>query len=372
MFIGASIRAVIPAYADRLQELQGQIAQYEKQLQNISAQANTLKNQIAQFDAQIKLTQLKIDETEEKVNLLGGRIDSLEVSLKGLTDAFTERAVETYKTSRLSDTATYLISASELSDALLRYKYLQRIQEADRSLLIRLQKAQNSYIEQKDSLEDLQINLEKQRKNLASQKTAKNNLLTLTKSDEKKYQELLTQAKAELTAFRRFISAQGGASILSNQTKCDAWGCYYNQRDSLWGNFGLGGSAYSVAEYGCLVSSVSMMASHAGKDIKPSDIAQVWDAFVPNTGFLYHEFNVNGTHVTISNGSKSGLDAELAAGRPVIAGMYSGPDHFIVILRKEGDNYIMHDPFLENGGNRNLSDKYTLSNINSLRFVQFN
>lgn len=357
--------------ADRLSELQNQIAQYEKELERIGNQATTLKGQIAQFDAQIKLTALKITETEEKINLLGGRIDTLEVSLKGLTDAFSERAVETYKMSRLSDPVTDVLSSSELSQALLRYNYLQRIQDADRSLLMRLQRAQNTYIEQKESLEDLQVNLEKQKKNLASQKLAKNNLLLQTKNDEKKYQELLTQARAELAAFRRFISAQGGASILSNQTKCNAWGCYYNQRDSLWGNLGLGGSSYSVAEYGCLVSSVSMVASHYGKNIKPGDIAQVWDAFVPGTGYLYHTFTVNGVNVSLSSISKSQLDSKLASG-PVIAGLYSGPDHFIVILRKEGNNYIMHDPFLENGGDRPLSDKYSINDITTLRLVQFN
>jgi peptidoglycan hydrolase CwlO-like protein len=122
--------------ADRLSELQNQIAQYEKELERIGNQATTLKGQIAQFDAQIKLTALKITETEEKINLLGGRIDTLEVSLKGLTDAFSERAVETYKMSRLSDPVTDVLSSSELSQALLRYNYLQRIQDADRSLLI--------------------------------------------------------------------------------------------------------------------------------------------------------------------------------------------------------------------------------------------
>ena len=152
----------------------------------------------------------------------------------------------------------------------------------------------------------------------------------------------------------------------------DDWGCYYNQRDSLWGNIGLGGSSYSVAEYGCLVSSVSMLASHYGKDIKPGNVAVNSSTFVPGTGYLYHSFTVNGISVSISRASTNMLDSELAAGRPVIAGLYSGPDHFILILRKEGDQYIMHDPFMENGANRPLSDKYNLSDITSLRLVSFN
>ena len=121
-----------------------------------------------------------------------------------------------------------------------------------------------------------------------------------------------------------------------------------------------------------MVSSISMIASHNGKNIKPNDIAVNSSAFVPGTGYLYHSFSVNGVNVTINSASKSQLDSELSAGRPVIAGLYSGPDHFIVILRKEGDNYIMHDPFLENGSEKNLTDKYSVSNISSLRLVTFN
>jgi len=66
------------------------------------------------------------------------------------------------------------------------------------------------------------------------------------------------------------------------------------------------------------------------------------------------------------------LDSELSAGRPVIAGLYSGPDHFIVILKKDGDKYIMNDPFMENGNGKPLTDKYSVNDITSLRLVSFN
>ena len=134
----------------------------------------------------------------------------------------------------------------------------------------------------------------------------------------------------------------------------------------------MGGSSYTMANYGCLVSSVSMIASHYGKSIKPNDIAASSDAFVPGTGYLYHSFAVNGISVSISTANKSILDSELSAGRPVIAGLYGGPDHFIVILRKDGDKYIMNDPFMENGYEKQLTDKYSFSDISSLRLVSFN
>jgi len=353
-------------------ECKNLIDQYTSEIVKLQGQANTLKNQIAQFDAQIRLTSLKISQTEEKIGLLGGRIDQLEESLDSLSAAFSERAVETYKLSKIEYGFLYILSAEDMDEAVSRFHYLQKIQEEDRSLLSRLTEAQNTYKIEKTDQEQLQEELEKQRANLNAQKAAKNNLLAATQNDEKKYQSLLSQAKAQLSAFRRFVIGQGGASILSNQTKCDSWGCYYNQRDALWGNIGMGGSSYSMAEYGCLVTSVSMLASHYGKNIKPGDIAVVPEAFVPGTGYLYHSFTVNGVNVKLSSANKSILDNELSAGRPVIAGLYGGPDHFIVILRKEGDKYIMHDPFMPDGGNKSLTDKYSFSDITSLRLVSFN
>lgn len=372
--LGLTIAGVANAQTAEEKEkaLSEEIAKYESEISKLQSQATTLGNQIAQYDAQIKLATLKITQTQEKILQLGGRIDQLEVSLNSLTRAFTSRVVSTYKMSRLHEPILMVVTAPDLNSAFLSFSYMQKIQEADRDLLVRLESAQTNYKDQKDAEEVLEKQLTRQKQTLASQKNAKASLLSQTKNDEKKFQQLLSEAKSQLAALNRFVTGQGGASILTNQTKCDSWGCYYNQRDSQWGNIGLGGSSYSAAEYGCLVSSVSMLASHYGKNIKPIDIAVSSSAFVPGTGYLYHTFTANGVSVSISSVSRDRLDSELSAGRPVIAGLYSGPDHFIVILRKEGSNYIMHDPFLENGSNRPLTDKYSVSNITSLRLVSFN
>lgn len=172
----------------------------------LKGQANTLKNQIAQFDAQIKLATLKISQTEEKISQLGGRIDQLEVSLASLTKAFASRAVETYKMSKVENNIFYILTADNLDDAVSRFHYLQRIQEADRSLLERLELAQTVYEGEKLDQEELQKQLETQKKSLNSQKAAKNALLSQTQNDEKKYQSLLNQALAEKAAIEKALA----------------------------------------------------------------------------------------------------------------------------------------------------------------------
>lgn len=197
---------------EKLERLKNEIQGYEQELVRLSSQANTLSNQIAQFDAQINLAQLKIDQTQEKIQLLGGRIDQLEVSLDSLGDAFSERARETYKLSRLDQPVFMLLSAKSINEAVLRFNYLKKVQQADRDLLIRLQKAQNVYQTEKTDQEDLEGQLKIQLADLDTQKAAKASLLQITHNDEKKYQQLLAAARAEIDAIQNIIAGKGSES----------------------------------------------------------------------------------------------------------------------------------------------------------------
>jgi len=192
-----------------VEELQKEIETYQQELARLSTQSKTLSNQIAQFDAQIRLTTLKISQTEEKIALLGGRIDQLETSLNALSNAFSSRAVETYKMAKVGDSFLLLISAPDLTGAVSRFHYLQKIQKADRDLLSRLQAAQITYQGEKTDQETLQKQLGEQKKTLDSQKVAKAYLLTATRNDEKKYQQLLAAARAEYAAIVAIIAGKG-------------------------------------------------------------------------------------------------------------------------------------------------------------------
>jgi len=183
---------------ERIQCLNGELSK-------LTSQSKTLSNQIAQFDAQIKLTTLKITQTEEKIKLLGGRINQLKDSITVLETAFSSRAVETYKLSRFESNFVFLLTAPDIEDTVSRFHYLQKIQEADRSLFERLQNAQTTYEVEKVDQEDLHNELEIQKKNLNNQKTSKATLLTATKNDEKKYQSLLSQALAEKAAIEKAL-----------------------------------------------------------------------------------------------------------------------------------------------------------------------
>lgn len=206
-FTGGVVKA--ETESEKLERLSREIQQYESEISKLKSQASTLSNQIAQYDAQIRLTTLKITQTEEKILLLGGRIDQLETSLQALTRAFTSRVVQTYKMSRLNEPYVLVMSAPDLEVAVSSFHYLQKIQESDRDLLVRLEKAQISYEEEKVDQEELQKELEDQKVVLGAQKSAKANLLEQTRNDEKRYQSLLASARSEFEAIQAIIAGKG-------------------------------------------------------------------------------------------------------------------------------------------------------------------
>lgn len=354
-------------------ECEDLIKQYTDQINQLQGQAKTLKNQIAQFDAQIKLTSLKIADTENKIQLLGGRIDQLEVSLNDLTKAFASRAVETYKLSRFENNFFFILSASDVNDAVQRFHYLGKIQEEDRNLLEKLQEAQTTYKGQKQDQEALQKTLQAQKDSLNAQKTAKATLLSQTQGSESRYQKLLSQARAALAALSSYAESVG-ISLVPHQDLSDGWGKYFNQRDSNWGNIVINGQtndcggACTLAKVGCLVTSYAMVSSHYGGGIIPPDVALNPSNFYLSTALFNSPGpSANGHNATDYNDpSMSMLRDALNSGKSVIAGLSinGGPaathfsDHWVVLRSVDGDSFRINDPEYPGAMNVSLKDHY--------------
>lgn len=215
-FIGYFSIAKAETEQERLDRLSKQIEEYQREISRLQSQSTTLSNQIAQFDTQIKLAELKISQTEDKITALVGRIDQLETSLTSLSNAFKERVVLSYKMSRFKEPYFLLITSDDLATAVSNYHYLQKIQKSDQDLLVRLENAQDAYMEEKDIQEDLQKELLDQKKALDQQKNAKAYLLAQTKNDEKKYQALLASSKSEYEAIQAIVAGRGSEEEAGN------------------------------------------------------------------------------------------------------------------------------------------------------------
>lgn len=193
----------------KLERIRAQIEETQKLLDQARERKVTLQNEIVYQDKQIELTTLKIAETEEQIVVLSGQIGRLEDALTGLTEVFAQRVVETYKLRRLGDPFTLLVTAESVSDFISRFYYLQRVAAQDTQTMLQMQTTQTSYEGQREKRQQLLDRLEGQKKTLAAQKAQKQHLLEVTKNDEKKFQQLLAAARAELEAIQAIIAGRG-------------------------------------------------------------------------------------------------------------------------------------------------------------------
>jgi hypothetical protein len=126
-----------------------------------------------------------------------------------------------------------------------------------------------------------------------------------------------------------------------------------------------------MKEYGCLVTSAAMLMSHYHKNVTPGDVARSSDPFYLSTAYMrFGDWSINGGTFHRESISRGDMDSELSAGNPVIVGIGAGPDHFIVIKSKSGDDYIMNDPFVPNGHDISFKGKYSTGMINAIYRVR--
>ena len=362
-------------------------AELQAKIAELQGQARTLENQIAYMDYQIQLTELEIKETETEIKLLGKDIGDLSQRLERIGSflefqekTFVVRARSAYIADQLSP-LDIILGSENLDEAIRRVKYLKVLEAQDRDVLEQMRDIRTEYNEQKATLKDkkasaeeLKKKLESQKIALAQQKGSKEVLLTVTRNDERVYQQLLKQAQAEEAAIRALLTTRGGVTCLQPQTVCTSWGCYYNQRDITWCKKSLGDSGLSVGGYGCLVSSVAMIARHYGRSITPADIAATPSLFVPGTGYLYcGTIYVKGVKIDRDCwGPRSWIDGELRAGRPVIVGLSfgHGTAHYVVIKGKNSKGYIMNDPWYAEAHDIQFSGYYSTGQITTVNIVR--
>lgn len=348
-----------------------------------------LNNQIGLTQAQIKETETQLTKLELEIQDLTGKISGIDYSLQDLTKLFISRVQATYKQT-LTNTFASFMHNSGITDWVVRQEYLGKVRDNDQKIMITLEKTRLDYDAQKTlkeakqkEIEQTKIKLASQQRSLSQQKAEKDTLLAATKNDETKYQSLRREAQNRVIQLANYANSRGGGTLLSGTTKCDDWGCYYNQRDAQWGSQGIGNSGMPLSQVGCLVASAAMVATHYGKSLTPQDIATSTNPFEYDTADM--RFNwlgaVNGTTVSRTPVGCSGnsclniIDQELAANRPVIARITAANvagTHFIVITKKEGDNYIMKDPFEADGNNISFTSKHQISSLTRIDKVSVN
>lgn len=378
------------ANTSALSDLQSKITEYQNQINSLQGTADTLSSQIVDMDKNIAVTQARITQTQTQLNNLvldidtaNQKITTLNDSLSSLLKVFLARIVANYESGSVQQ-IDILLTSNTADDLLQKASYLQLVQEHDKKLLDQTIQAKNDYANEKaiyenkkKQVESLKTQLDDYNKQLDAQKAQKERLLSDTQGSEANYEKLLSQAKAQLAAFSNFTTIQGGASLLSGQTSCDDWGCYYNQRDSQWGSIALNSSPYSIASDGCLMTSMAMIYTHYGhKSVTPITINSNPNNFASYfAAYLKFSIIADGASSNRQSVGRSGMDSALVNGNPVIVGIsYDNgplPDHFVVVKSGANGNYVMNDPYTPNGHDISFTSKYAISSIREVDKVNF-
>lgn len=233
---------------DELTEKEKEIQELEKKLAEVSGQKQTLAKTVNYLSTRISLTEKQVEQTEEEIGaleaeigVLSGKIDKLNVSLDSLTQILLNRINASYKSS-FQDPMYLLLSTDGFSNFFRRYKYFKVTQANDREVMFALENARTTFDtqrqvkqEKQEQVLELQSKLEGQKNSLERQQSEKQELLKLTSNDEKKYQEMVARARAELQAIQAVIAGKGTesevrivsegekiASIISGRSPCSS------------------------------------------------------------------------------------------------------------------------------------------------------
>ncbi len=380
-----ALQEQIDANNQQIAALNQEIAADQAALQQIGADKKTLKAAInalnlkrKKIQAQVAVTQHQISITQIQIKQLGGEI----VDAEQIITADQAALGEEFRNLQQENSQSFLmqiLSSKNISEAWNNMNAMLQLQDTIQNKIQTLQNHKDNLASSKASSQQKQQSLSSQQQLLTSQQQSltqteqsKNQLLAETNAKESIYQKLLAEAEAQLRSFSAFTQNAGGSGILGSETVCDTWGCYYNQRDAAWGNDSLNGTQFKLASDGCLITSMAMVMTHYGyKNVTPVTINSNPDNFAPYyPAMLLYTINVDGVSATRKTAT---IDSTLTNGNPVIVGLHAyGGTHFVVLTSGRAGNYIMRDPYIENGNNIPFSDHYSMRNIFGISKVVIN
>lgn len=378
----STIQSQIDSNTAQINQLNTEISQYQTQIKQDESSKQTLQTAIGTINlqskevgAQVTSTQKSISITNLQIQALGNDIQNAQGQITTGQNALAD-GIKSLAEADDQSLILKLLSSNSLDDAWQSTEQSVEVQDGIQNQMAQLQTQKTTLAISQTTSQQKESQLASQKQKLTVQQTSlaatsnqKKQLLTETNSDESTYEQLLAQAQAQLQGFSDFAQNATSQGILTNQTSCDSWGCYYNQRDSQWGDNALDGTQYTMKSDGCLVTSLAMVMTHYGYggvtpttiNSNPADFAAYEPAYL-----LVDDVPVDGatvTRVTVGT-SEAKMDAVLATGNPLIVGIHAyGGTHYIVFVSGSKGKYIMRDPYQPNAKDIPFTQYYSLGEI---------
>lgn len=373
-------------------ELERQAQEYQAVIDQKQGEIKSLKNQVAIFNARINKIQIEANITEDDISQTELEIIQLEYGIEETGDNILNqkdnlsKVIQTIAEFDQVSELEMILESDDFSDFFDQMTYLDNLQNGVKEkvenlkiLKLKLGADKESKKEKKERLEGLKTQLNQQKWSLASQRESKEDLLSYTKGEESKYQEMLANIEAQkksllgdLNRLRQQKSAElARLKELQEKPPANSWASlnwFYTQDDPRWANINIGISSLTMSNYGCAITSVSMIFSYHGTNITPGQLAK--EPIYTRGGLIYwpNKWNdirlVEQTYRTAADWFR--IDREIGAGYPVIVRIQadgSGGGHYVIIHHKTADGrYVVHDPLF--GANIYLdSSRVYISNL---------
>jgi peptidoglycan hydrolase CwlO-like protein len=369
----AADQQVINEKQDQIEDLEKKAESYRQMIELNQNKAQTLGNQIKLMESQISSLegditsiQQKIDATAQDIEGISTQIDTKQKDIQAQKIVLGQLLQAYYENDQ--DTLTeMLLKNSSFSEFMNQSEYISQTGSRVDSVLVSISDAKNQLERAKKALEAKNEQQKEQRGNISQKKMAldgeqatKEQLLADTNGQEQKYQELLERVEAqkqdllgdidELSQQKSSDLAAVEANIKKPKSGLASTSWYFNQRDSRWGDQGIGYSNTLMKSYGCAVTAVAMAFNYHGADINPGTLAKqpifshdliVWPKswkginLVSSTGHGNIDWDV--------------VDTEIKNKNPVIVFVKAtkrGAGHYVVIHGKDKNgDYVVHDPY---------------------------
>ncbi len=219
------------ALETQLKELETQIDQYEDQIVSYQKQGSTLKGEInrltskiAKLNLQIKAINLSLQQLDQKISDTQEQITTTEISIDSKKKVLVELLKNLYENDQSSLMEIFLKNP-RLSDFFNDINSITVLQNNLRQTIVQIEDLRQELEDQKEqysiarsdasTIRDYQLS---QMKETDAAKQEQNNLLTVTKGQESKYQSLLKETKKNAAQIRsRIFELLGGGELSFEQ-----------------------------------------------------------------------------------------------------------------------------------------------------------
>ena len=340
------------------------------QISSINTQINKAEGAISQTDSEIASTQTKINDLESQIKVQEDNLAQEKEKMHRIVNSW-------YMEGDNGGLFESVLSSNSISDVTTKEQYYESIRQEISGMIDQINKLKEQLKIQKEE-QDNQLAIQnglredqtQRKESLESNKTYKNQLLNYTNgtiTDLKQQQQQAEAKSNEIRAILATIYSSGNTPKGNQLVSSIDYSWYYNQKNY---STVLSPSTLTIAEVGCFVTSMAMVATYHHKGMTPPDIVA---ASVFNTSGSWQRFDgSSGISVTSMSLDWGRINRELDSDYPVIVSVYTGfgsvynadgSNHFIVIKGYSDGKYLIQDPYWTNSS-------YDLSDVRSMKIVR--